>query len=111
MSPLERKCTLRRSQVRVEGTNLDGGRQLSPVAPRRKEIFYLAPDNKLMAATVTFDGARVDVGAARPLFDVRPAARWFYDVSPHGQFLVNMAHKEQAASAPITLVVNSASKA
>ena len=66
----------------------------------------MAPDNKLMAATVTFDRARVDVGAARPLFDVRPGARWFYDVSPDGQFLVNMADKEPAALAPITLVVN-----
>ena len=72
-----------------------------------KEIFYLAADNKLMAATVNGRGAGFEVGAVQSLFAVRPAgARYFYDVSPDGQrFLVNTIG-EQAASAPITVVLN-----
>jgi eukaryotic-like serine/threonine-protein kinase len=75
-----------------------------------KEIFYLAnaPDYKLMAAAVNGGGSTFEVGAVRPLFDARAVAnqRWMYDISPDGQrFLVNTL-AEEAASAPITLVVN-----
>jgi hypothetical protein len=72
-----------------------------------KEIFYLAPDNKLMAAPVNGQGSAFEVGVVRPLFDTRRGGpRSVYDVSPDGQrFLVNTL-AEEAASAPITLVVN-----
>ena len=72
-----------------------------------KEIFYLAPDNKLMAAAVNGQGSAFEVGAVRPLFDTRPSGPGFvYDVAPDGQrFLVNTL-TEEVASAPITLVVN-----
>jgi Tol biopolymer transport system component len=76
-----------------------------------REIFYLAPDNKLMAAPVNGQVSAFEVGAVRPLFDTRPAGLGparsaVYDVSPDGQrFLVNTL-AEEAASAPITLVVN-----
>jgi hypothetical protein len=80
-----------------------------------KEIFYVAPaDNKLMAAAVNGRGSAFEVGAVRPLFDtrvagppsVRPGQGRMYDISPDGQrFLVNTV-AEEAASAPITLVVN-----
>jgi hypothetical protein len=72
-----------------------------------KEIFYLAPDNTLMAAAVTGQSAGFEVGAVHSLFAVRPGGPGrFYDVTPDGQrFLVN-ALGEQAASAPITVVVN-----
>ena len=75
---------------------------------RGKEIFYLAPDNKLMAAAINGQGSAFEVGAVRPLFDTRPGGslRWVYDVSPDGQrFLVNTLVEEDA-SQPITLVVN-----
>jgi eukaryotic-like serine/threonine-protein kinase len=72
-----------------------------------KEIFYLAPDNKLMAAAVNGQGSAFEVGAVRPLFDTRPSGPGFvYDVAPDGQrFLVNTL-TEEVASTPITLVVN-----
>ena len=35
------------------------------------EIFYLAPDNQLMAASVNGKGSSFEVGAVTPLFDIR----------------------------------------
>ncbi len=72
-----------------------------------KEIFYLAPDNKLMGAEVNGHGATLEVGAVRPLFEARPAGPGYvYDVTADGQrFLVNTA-VEQKVSSPITLVIN-----
>jgi eukaryotic-like serine/threonine-protein kinase len=72
------------------------------------EIFYLAIDNKLMSVTVNGKGANFDVGAIKPLFDTRIVlgGRYQYAVSEDGQrFLINTA-PEQAASAPITVVLN-----
>ena len=69
-----------------------------------KEIFYLAPDNKLMATVVSGQVASLVVGALRPLFEVHPYDA--YDVTTDGRrFLVDTA-VEQKASAPITLVLN-----
>jgi hypothetical protein len=60
-----------------------------------------------MAAAVNGRGASFEVGAVKPLFQTRRAgARFQYAVTADGQrFLVNTA-TEQAASAPITVVVN-----
>ena len=72
------------------------------------EIFYLAPDNKLMAAAVNGKGSRFEVGAVKPLFETRAIVglRNRYAVAADGQrFLINTA-PEQAASAPITVVLN-----
>ena len=73
-----------------------------------KELFYLAPDSTLMAATVKSQGATFEVGDVRPLFPVTPGGpRSFYQVSPDGQrFLVNRAPTNDAAPAPFTVVVN-----
>ena len=72
-----------------------------------KELFYLAPDNRLMAAAITVDATRVEVGAVQALFGLRRGGvRYFYDVSADGQrFLVNTAD-EQGASTALTLVLN-----
>ncbi len=74
-----------------------------------KEIFYLSPDNKLMAAEVKSQGATLDVGAARTLFDIRPGNRvsgYQYDATSDGQrFLVNTS-VDQKVSSPITVVIN-----
>jgi Tol biopolymer transport system component len=75
-----------------------------------KEIFYLAPDKRLMAAAVNGQNSAFEVGAVRSLFDTRAPStinpRSAYDVSPNGQrFLVNTLADDDAA-APITLVVN-----
>jgi Tol biopolymer transport system component len=75
-----------------------------------KEIFYLAPDKRLMAVAVNGQGSAFEKGAVRSLFDTRAPStinpRSAYDVSPDGQhFLVNTLAEEDAP-APITLVVN-----
>ncbi|OFV89581.1 MAG: hypothetical protein A3G76_14805 [Acidobacteria bacterium RIFCSPLOWO2_12_FULL_65_11] len=72
------------------------------------EIFYVAPDNKLMAATVNGQGANFEVGPVKSLFDLRPGgARYFYDVSPDGQRFLVIRRQEQPTSVPpISLVVN-----
>jgi serine/threonine protein kinase/Tol biopolymer transport system component len=72
------------------------------------EIFYLTPDNKLMAAAVNGKGGSFQVGAVKPLFGTQaaPGGRNRYDVSPEGQrFLINTA-PEQTSSSPITIVLN-----
>jgi Tol biopolymer transport system component len=71
------------------------------------EIFYLAPDNKLMAAAVNGRGSSFEVGTVKPLFQTRATGPYNeYDVAPDGRrFLINSA-PEQTSSAPITVVVN-----
>lgn len=56
------------------------------------EIFYLDPENRLVAVPVTRTGSGVDAGAARPLFTTgaRPDRGYAYDVSADGErILVN----------------------
>ena len=76
-----------------------------------REIFYLAPDNRLTAVPVRLDSDRVDVGTPMPLFAPgligpiprSPYAR-HYIVSRDGQrFLVN-TRKE--VTLPITVILN-----
>jgi eukaryotic-like serine/threonine-protein kinase len=72
------------------------------------EIFYLDPDNNLMAAAVNGKGESFDVGGVKPLFGTHSAGggRYRYDVSADGQrFLINTA-LQQSISAPITVVLN-----
>jgi Tol biopolymer transport system component len=68
------------------------------------EIFFLA-GNTLMAAAVTANGSRFDVGAVQRLFEVPMVdGYWPYDVSRDGQsFLVNTL---EGAVPPLTIVVN-----
>jgi Tol biopolymer transport system component len=69
-----------------------------------KEVFYVAPTNKLMAVAVNVRGARVEASTAQPLLDVSPASSGMaYAVSADGQrFLVNTA---DVPSAPTIAVV------
>jgi Tol biopolymer transport system component len=72
-----------------------------------KELFYLAPDNTLMAVTVTAQGSKFSAGAAQPLFKSRPSLwRYPYDVSPDGQRFLVISPTDEGDSPPITLVVN-----
>ncbi|HEY4579582.1 MAG TPA: hypothetical protein VIG89_00985, partial [Candidatus Acidoferrales bacterium] len=91
-----------------------GKRQISTVGgilPRWRrdgtEIFYLTPDNKLMAAAVNGKGSSFEVGIVKPLFDTRATGgRYPYDVSADGQrFLINTL-PGQATSSPVTVVLN-----
>jgi hypothetical protein len=71
-----------------------------------RELFYLAPDKKLMAAEINGQGTSVMVGSVRPLFDVHGYETGGYDVTADGQrFIVNLS-VGQKTSAPITLVLN-----
>ncbi len=78
--------------------------------PDGAEIFYVDPDNEVMAAPVNGKGTSVEVGVVKTLFQVGAGAtiglRYRYGVSADGQrFLINRA-PAQAASAPITVVLN-----
>lgn len=87
--------------------------QLAALRRDGKEVFYLSPDNKLMAAAVDGLGAAFQVGVVQPLFEVRPRLAGFqgwtdfnYDVSSDGRrFLVNTL-VDEASTDPITLLVN-----
>jgi hypothetical protein len=75
------------------------------------EIYYLSPDNDLMAVAVRATRQRLNVSAPRRLFSVRPRPpvrldAYAYDVSPDAQrFLVNTLI-EEPASTVISLVLN-----
>jgi len=79
--------------------------------PDGAEIFYRALDNKLMSAAVDGRGSSFEVGAVKLLFQTTAlnfalGGRSPYDVSADGQRFLIITMAEQAASAPITLVVN-----
>ena len=74
------------------------------------ELFYVAPDNTIMAVDVREENARVQFGTPRRLFQapivVLPARQpsWTWDVSPDGgRFLLILAIDDEA---PVTLVTN-----
>jgi WD40 repeat protein len=72
-----------------------------------KEIFYLSPDNKIMAAEVKGSGAGFEVGKGRALFESRPYRTGGapFDVTPDSQrFLID--YSLQQPNTAITLVVN-----
>ncbi len=73
-----------------------------------RELFYVAPDRKLMAVEVT-PGPRLEVGPPRALFSTQilplVEARNHYDVTADGQrFLVNSRSAEDATR-PVRVVV------
>ncbi len=75
-----------------------------------KELFYLSPDNRLMAASVTVNSDRVEVGAVQPLFEMRAPEglglpRDFYDVASDGQRFM-LVVPDETTSTPLTLVTN-----
>jgi Tol biopolymer transport system component/tRNA A-37 threonylcarbamoyl transferase component Bud32 len=72
------------------------------------EIFYVAPDNELMAAEVKSKATGFEVGAVKPLFVGRILTRgnYQYDVSPDGQRFLVATVPDQAVSEPITVVLN-----
>jgi eukaryotic-like serine/threonine-protein kinase len=76
-----------------------------------KELFYLSPDDKMMAAPVK-EGANFDAGAPVALFQANPrqpaasSEHEFYDVSRDGQrFLIDTEPKQTDAE-PMTIVLN-----
>ena len=76
-----------------------------------KELYFLAPDDTLMAATVASTESTIDVTAIRPLFKTRRkllqnATGYPYAVSADGtRFLINTT-PEPPAREPLTVVLN-----
>jgi eukaryotic-like serine/threonine-protein kinase len=71
-----------------------------------KELFFFAPDNRLMAAEVKTEAGGFEVGAIRPLFQSRIMGMSFrYDVSKDGKRFLVVGGLPQEPS-PITLVTN-----
>jgi len=79
------------------------------------ELFYVAPDSRLMAVSVELPASGLDlsVGTPRPLFSMRVTSTvqggvtHEYDVSADGQrFLVNAIVEQPTA--PISLILNRA---
>jgi Tol biopolymer transport system component len=68
----------------------------------RSELFYIAPDNRLMVVPIAWTGGRFDAAPPRPLFTLR--AEGGYEVSADGQrFLVTAVVSE---ASPITVILN-----
>jgi Tol biopolymer transport system component len=80
-------------------------------SPDGKELFYLAPDGRLMAAQVV-TGTTLNAAAPVALFQTRivgggasiVGSRQQYDVASDGRFLINVA--TESAPQPITLILN-----
>jgi Tol biopolymer transport system component len=75
-----------------------------------KELYFIAPDGKLMAASITSTEATFARGAPAPLFSVTlaPGAgtnKQQYVVSRDGHFLINQP-VETSITPPITLILN-----
>jgi eukaryotic-like serine/threonine-protein kinase len=76
-----------------------------------KELFYIAPDGKLMAASFAGAGQTPKIGAPVGLFPTRIVGggqsmeKQQYVVAPDGRFLINVIADESVTS-PITIVTN-----
>jgi hypothetical protein len=77
-----------------------------------KELYFIAPDGKLMAAPVTAQGSTFEPGTPVALFATRivsggggAVTKHNYAVSKDGRFLINQA-ADEATNVPITLILN-----
>jgi hypothetical protein len=71
---------------------------------RGKELFYLAPDGKMMAVPIESRGDGLNIGTPKPLFDT--SGDIAYDVTPAcKRFLFEMAEQSGRPMA-LTLVIH-----
>ena len=77
-----------------------------------RELYFIAPDGKLMAASVTTSGATFTAATPVALFQTRIRGgrtgvtnKALYAVSPDGRFLI-LESVEEAGLPPITLLLN-----
>ena len=85
------------------------------IAPRwrkdGKELYYIAPDSKLMAVSMATTGRAPEMGAPVALFrpyilyggTIAPGVHWQYDVAPDGRFLINVTPGD-VVTPPITVI-------
>ncbi|MGH9590925.1 MAG: protein kinase domain-containing protein [Terracidiphilus sp.] len=75
-----------------------------------KELYYLTPDNKLMAVDVDTTSATLQAGIPKELFQAQivPTSYWreIYVPSPDGQRFLMIAPVGQTKPGPVTVVVN-----
>jgi dipeptidyl aminopeptidase/acylaminoacyl peptidase len=88
-----------------------GKRRISPSggrAPRwrrdGKELYYVAPDDSIVAVPITF-GANLQAGTGAPLFRVETGIRNF-DVSPDGKRFLVSTPVEKSPESPIRVILN-----
>jgi Tol biopolymer transport system component len=75
-----------------------------------KELYFIAPDGKMMAAQVNVSGGTFTASTPVALFQASPVAgagsnKQQYAVSRDGRFLINQSADSSAAT-PITLILN-----
>jgi len=77
-----------------------------------KELYFIAPDGKLMAVQIMATGASFEAGMPVPLFPLKiltgnatSISRPQYAVARDGRFLVNQP-LDESTSSPITLILN-----
>jgi len=81
--------------------------------PDGKELYYVSPDGRLMAAPIGSSGTALQPGLPTALFQPRIAGgggrfggtRQQYDVAPDGRFLINV-NVDEGTAAPITVITN-----
>jgi Tol biopolymer transport system component len=80
--------------------------------PDGKELYYIAPDGQLMAASIAVQNGAIEAGAPMALFQTRVSGggtntytKPQYDVAPDGRFLINTI-TDASTTAPITLLLN-----
>ena len=75
-----------------------------------KEIFFIAPDRKLMAADVKLEGSNLEVSVPKALFQTQiggyPIPRNGYDVFGNGQRFLIITPRQENNLTPITVVAN-----
>ena len=78
--------------------------------PDGKELYYIAPNGKLMTVPIAVNGSSLEYGTPAALFTPRifggatDGLGRQYDVSRDGRFLINTVIDD--ASSPITLIQN-----
>jgi Tol biopolymer transport system component len=84
-----------------------GGGQYPAWNPNGRELFYVSPDNKLMAVSLKLAADSVEPSPPRELFPLPADEIGYspYEVAPDGQRFLVRAATQQAAQ-PLTLIVN-----
>jgi hypothetical protein len=74
-----------------------------------QEVFYVDPDGRLMAVSVTASGPAIETTPPKPLFSVRldpVGRRAHFQPAANGQRFMVAQLLEQATLNPVTVVVN-----
>jgi hypothetical protein len=88
-----------------------GGGVQSRWRPSGKELFYLAPDGRLMAVDVAVasGGAALQLGTPHTLFQTavpRSTTSFGYDVSPDGKRFLLLLPSSRVNASPVRVVLN-----